>query len=304
MKTAAAAGFAVLALSALPLSAEELRIDTARGPADVPQSPGTVVAFDLAAVDTLGALDIPIAGRPDMLGTEYLDASAGDVPVAGTLFEPDFEAVNAMSPDLVIVGGRSATQYDALSDIAPVLDMTIPGEALVETGLDRIDAYGEIFDKTEEATALRDRLEAKIESARAAVDGKGTGLIVLTNGPKISAYGAGTRFGWVHDTLGLPEAVETEGQGRHGQPISFEFIAEADPDWLLVIDRAQAIGAEGARARATLDNPLVAGTTAWSEGQVVFLDAADAYLVGGGARAMERTLDTLIDAFDTDATAS
>ena len=299
-----AAGFAVLALSALPLSAEEVRIDTARGSEDVPQSPETVVVFDLAAVDTLGALDIPIAGRPDILGTDYLEASAGAVPVVGTLFEPDFEAVNAMSPDLVIVGGRSATQYDALSDIAPVLDMTIPGEALIETGLDRIDAYGTIFDKTEEAAALRDRLEAKIETARAAIEGQGTGLMVLTNGPKISAYGAGTRFGWVHDTLGLPQAVETEGEGRHGQPVSYEFIAEANPDWLLVIDRAAAIGEEGARASATLDNPLVARTTAWSEGQVIYLDAADAYLVGGGARAMERTLDSLIEAFRADASGS
>lgn len=299
-----AAGFAVLALSVLPLSAQELRIETARGSEDVPQAPETVVVFDLAAVDTLGALDVAIAGRPDMLGTEYLEASAGDVPVAGTVFEPDFEAVNAMSPDLVIIGGRTATQYDALSRIAPTLDMTIPGEALVETGLDRIDAYGTLFDKEDEATALRDRLEAKIETARAAIDGKGDGMIVLTNGPKVSAYGAGTRFGWIHDTLGLPEAVETESEGRHGQPVSFEFIAEADPDWLLVIDRAAAIGEEGARASATLDNPLVARTAAWSEGQVVYLDAADAYLVGGGARAMERTLDTLIDAFGTDASAS
>lgn len=41
----------------------------------------------------------------------------------------------------------------------------------------------------------------------------------------------------------------------------------------------------------------MAGTTAWEEGQVVYLDGADAYLNGGGAQSMERTLDTLIDAF-------
>lgn len=299
-----AASFLVLALSGLPVAAQEVMIDTARGAESVSTNPETVVAFDLAAVDTLGALGIPVAGRPDMLGTEYLEASAGNAPVVGTVFEPEFEAVNALAPDLVIVGGRSSTQYDALSRIAPMLDMTIPGETLVETGLDRIDAYGMLFAKEDEATALRGRIEDKIERARVAIDGNGNGLIVLTNGPKVSAYGSGTRFGWVHDTLGLPEAVETESEGRHGQPVSFEFIAEADPDWLLVIDRAAAIGDEGARAAATLDNPLVAETTAWREGQVVYLDPADAYLVGGGAQAMERTLDTLIDAFGTAASDS
>lgn len=299
-----AAGLAVFALSTLPLSAEELRLDTARGAEEVPAAPETVIAFDPAAIDTLSALGIAVAGRPDVLGTAYLEAAAGEAAVVGTLFEPDLEAVNAQSPDLVIVGGRSATQYDALSRVAPTIDMTIPGEALVETGLDRIDAYGTLFGKEDEAADLRERLEGKIAEAREAMAGKGHGMIVLTNGPKVSAYGAGTRFGWVHDTLGLAEAVETESEGRHGQPVSFEFIADADPDWLLVIDRAAAIGAEGARASATLDNPMVARTTAWSEDQVVFLDAADAYVVGGGAQAMERTLDTLIEAFGADASGS
>lgn len=86
--------------------------------------------------------------------------------------------------------------------------------------------------------------------------------------------------------------------------MSFDFIAAADPDWLLVIDRAAAIGEEGARAAATLDNPLVARTTAWQEDQVVYLDAADAYIVGGGAQAMERTLDALIAAFGADESGS
>ena len=297
------ASILALALSTLPLAAQE-QVDTARGTESVPSDPRTVVAFDLAAVDTLGALGVPVAGRPDILGTGYLEESAGDAPIVGTVFEPDFEAVNALAPDLVIVGGRSATQYDALSGLAPTLDMTIPGEALVETGLDRIDAYGALFGKEDEATALRSRLEDRIETAKAAIKGRGDGLIVLTNGPKISAYGAGTRFGWIHDTLNLPEAVETEAEGTHGQPVSFEFVAAADPDWLLVIDRAAAIGDEGARAEATLDNPLVAETKAWREGQVVYLNAADAYLVGGGARAMERTLDTLTDAFGKDASGS
>lgn len=188
-----AAGLAVLALSVLPLSAEELRLDTARGTESVPQTPETVVVFDPAAIDTLSALGIEVAGRPDILGTPYLEAAAGDAPVAGTLFEPDFEAVNAMSPDLVIIGGRSATRYDALTRIAPTIDMTIPGEALVETGLDRIDAYGALFGREDEAAMLRDRLEGKIEEAREAIASKGDGMIVLTNGPKVSAYGAGTR---------------------------------------------------------------------------------------------------------------
>ncbi len=285
------------ALAAQAATAQEVTIETARGDATLPAAPQEVVVFDLAALDTLGALGVGMAGVPDLVGSDILSDAAGDAEIVGTVFEPDYEAVNALGADLAVIGGRSATQLDAMARILPTIDMTIPGEDLVETGLARIDAFGTLFGRADEAARLRATIEDKIARAQSAIEGQGDGLIVLTNGPKVSAYGAGTRFGWIHDNLGLPEAVETTSEGRHGQPVSFEFIASADPDWLIVIDRAAAIGAEGARAQATLDNPLVAGTKAWKAGQVVYLDAADAYLNGGGAQSMERTLDTLIDAF-------
>jgi len=32
---------------------------------------------------------------------------------------------------------------------------------------------------------------------------------VMTNGPKISAFGLGSRFGWIHSTLQIEPAVTT-----------------------------------------------------------------------------------------------
>ena len=74
---------------------------------------------------------------------------------------------------------------------------------------------------------------------------------------------------------------------------SFEFIREANPDILLVIDRMAAIGQESEGARATLDNALVHETTAWKTGQVVHLSAAPIYIAGGGIQSMTRTLDEI-----------
>ncbi|MHA3976791.1 siderophore ABC transporter substrate-binding protein [Halovulum sp. GXIMD14794] len=288
--------FATTMLLAAPAVSQTVTVETARGAVDMPAAPETVVAFDIAAIDTLYALGIPVAGRPDKLYVDYL-AEAEAAEVVGSLFEPDLEAINALQPDLVILGSRSSTQLESLQGLAPTIDMTIPGEALIETGLARIDAYGALFDRADEAAALRNRLESKIDAARTAADGKGSALIVLTNGPKVSAYGADSRFGWVHGALGLEPAAQTDDAGSHGQPISFEFIAEANPDWLIVIDRAAAIGADGARAEQTLDNELVAETTAWEKGQVVYLNGADAYISGGGAQSIERALDLLTTAF-------
>jgi iron complex transport system substrate-binding protein len=79
--------------------------------------------------------------------------------------------------------------------------------------------------------------------------------------------------------------------------VSFEFIREANPDWLLVLDRAAAVGSNEQAARVTLDNELVAETTAWKKGQVVYLPAPDFYIAAGGVQSLERVLATVTEAF-------
>lgn len=286
----------VLALPTV-LNAQTVQVETAAGQVGVGAEPSKVVALDFAALDTLGALGVPVAGRPDFVPPHYLADMLAGVPAVGTLFEPDFEALAVMAPDLIFAGGRSQTQVPALARLAPTLDMTIDGSDMIAQARSRIDAYGAIFRRETEARALKGRLDKALADTGAAVSGKGDALILLTNGGKISAYGAQSRFGWLHGALGLPEAVPDLKAGNHGEAVSFEFVARADPDWLLVVDRGAAVGQQGEAAAATLDNPLIAGTTAGRESQIVYLDAAALYLAGGGFQSMMRTLGQLRDAF-------
>jgi len=284
---------AVAVLSCLPASAQTVTVTTARGPVDVAAQPETVAVFDIAAIDTIHALGLTPAGVPDKLYVPYL-ADLDAAPV-GTLFEPDLEKLAALGPDLIILGGRSSTQFDAVSGLAPTLDMTI-WEDLVAEARARIEAYGAIFGAEDKAAELRAALDAKLAETAAAAAGKGTALIVMANGPKVSAYGKGSRFGWIHTALNLPEAQENLDPETHGDAISFEFIAEVNPDWLIVIDRGAAIGEAGG-ASATLDNALVQGTTAAQRGQIVYLDPAPIYIAGGGYTSMMQALDELLAAF-------
>jgi iron complex transport system substrate-binding protein len=255
------------------------------------------VVFDIAALDTIDALGIAPIGVPDNTYLPSLEHLKGSAEVVGTLFEPDFEAVAALEPDLVVVGGRSASQLDALSAIAPTVDMTVAGDSLTDDARTRVLAYGTLFGREEAAAELAGGLDAALADARRAVAGKGDGLVLLTNGTKMSAFGPGSRFGWVHDELGLPAAVQTSYDGTHGEAVSFEFVQKANPDWLVVVDRAAAIGEEDASARETLDNPLVAETTAWKRDQIVFLDPSAMYIAGGGIRALAGLLGQIADAF-------
>ena len=289
-----------LALAAIllsALSANAMDVATARGPVSVEATPGTIAVFDVAAIDTLARLGIHPAGVPEKLYVPELEPMKEGATAIGTLFEPDLEALSALAPDLIIVGARSAAKMDMVAKVAQTLDMTIDGEDLFGKTKERLATYGALFGKKAEADAIAGELDARLAAARAAVAGKGKALIVMTNGPKVSAYGPGSRFGWVHAALDLPPAIEKIDAATHGEAVSFEFIREANPDWLLVLDRAAAVGSNEQSARVTLDNELVAETTAWKKGQVVYLPAPDFYIAAGGVQSLERVLATVTEAF-------
>ncbi|MCJ8054816.1 siderophore ABC transporter substrate-binding protein [Shinella curvata] len=289
--------FALMLFGVTAASAEELEIATAAGPRSVSLPVETVAVFDIAAVDTLDRLGVTMAGLPSNLYLPELAPLKEKSTDAGDIFEPDLEALSALAPDLIILGGRSSTKVDAAAQVAATIDMTMDGDDLLEQARQRIETYGKLFARESEAAEARGELDAAVGTARAAVAGKGKALIVMTNGPKISAYGPGSRFGWLHRSLALPAAIEDVEAATHGEAVSFEFIRSANPDWLIVLDRAAAIGAGEQSARTTLDNELVAATTAWRKGQVIYLPSGDFYIAAGGARAMVRVFDAITKGF-------
>ncbi|PYG32453.1 siderophore ABC transporter substrate-binding protein [Pelagimonas varians] len=285
-----------LAAIASPLAAETISVETYAGAVDVPVYPEKIAVFDVASLDTLDALGVKPTGVVGPIFVTYLDAAKEGAAPIGSLFEPDFEAVAAMAPDLIVAGGRSSKVAPDLAKIAPTVDMTI-WEDTVGQGLARLEAFGKIFGKEAEAASLTEAFTTKLDFTKAMAADQGSALIIITNGPKISAYGSGGRFGWLHSTIGLREAVEAVEQATHGEAISFEFIRDANPDVLIVIDRQAAIGKDGDRARATLDNALVHETNAWKNGKVIYLDSAPLYIAGGGIQSMGMTLDQITAAF-------
>ncbi len=289
-----------LALAMAPLAAtadDHLTIETYRGPVQVAPSPEKIAVFDMAALDVIDALGIKPIGTAQPVIIDYLLDTVEGTENIGTVFEPDYETIAALQLDLIVAGGRSHKVVPNLSELAPTVDMTI-WEDTVGQGLERLAALGKVFGKEAKAAELADAFQAKLDAAQSAIAGKGTALIVMTNGPKVSAYGAAGRFGWLHNTIGLPEAVEAVEQATHGEAISFEFIRDADPDILIVIDRQAAIGQDSVSAKTTLDNALVHETKAWKNNKVIYLDPAAIYVAGGGIQSMMRTLDQFITAFE------
>ncbi|AVO39413.1 siderophore ABC transporter substrate-binding protein [Pukyongiella litopenaei] len=293
-----AALLAAALAAAVPVSAAQVTVHSAAGEATVQAPPDRVAVYDIPALDTLQALGVPVGATVRQVYVDYLEPSRASAEMVGTLFEPDYEALHAYGPDLIIVGQRSTGLAGDLTRIGPVMDASFAPDAHLAQVLASFDRYAELFDRAPEAASLKDTLAARIDAARAAVTGAGSALIVMTNGPKISTFGPGSRFGWLHGELGLDPAVTDIADASHGEAISFEYIARADPDWLIVLDRTAAIGQTGQGARDVLDNDLVRGTRAWSAGQVVYLDPAAMYIAAGGHQATMRVLGQIIDAFE------
>lgn len=289
---AALAGAFVLSVGVAPSMGEPFKITHAQGVTELAAAPKTVLTFDLSALDTLTALGVDVAGVPEANLPISLSQFATK-PKIGSLFEPDYEAVSALEPDLVIVAGRAAPKYAELAAIAPTVDLTTNPKTFMTSATGNIRKLGEIFGKQAEAEAALSQLETSTSALRAQAQSAGKAMLVLTTGGKMSTYGRGSRFGVLFTDYGFQPVDDQIAAGNHGQPISFEYILEKNPDWLFVIDRDGAIGEEGASASRLLDNEIVRRTVAWQKGQVVYLDAASWYLVGAGLTSLQSAVDQI-----------
>lgn len=275
---------------------KDVTIDTARGEVTLATNPQKIAVFEISALDDLTAIGVQPGATVDNVALPNLKDIYQNATVVGTFFEPNLEALNAYQPDLVIIGQRSAAKFDDVKAVIPnTIDVTISFDNFIEQSLLRIKDYGKLFNKQAEADKVIADINQLIEETKQATAEKGNALTILVSGNRMSAYGAGSRFGWIYE-LGITEASQSLKQGIHGQPISHEFIKEINPDWLFVLDRNAAIGREGISAKEFLDNPVVSDTTAWKKGQVIYLSGS-AYIAPGSVYQLTEDITQVKTAF-------
>ncbi|MBA3927364.1 siderophore ABC transporter substrate-binding protein [Listeria rustica] len=277
-------------------TAKELTIKHELGETKVKQNPGKVVVFDFGTLDTLQALDLSknVAGLPKQSLPKYLDDFASDKYAdLGGLKEPDFEKINEAAPDLNIISGRQSDSYDKFSDIAPTIYQGVDTKDYMKSFQANVNTVASLFGKEDEAKKQLDAIDKQVADVKASVPAGKTGLIILANDGKMSAYGPGSRFGLIHDVLGVTADPKIEAS-THGQSISSEYIAEKNPDYLYVIDRGAAIGGESS-AKSVVENDLVKKTNAYKDGHIVYLNPEYWYLSGGGLESVSEMVKEVGD---------
>ncbi len=254
------------------------------GTVEVKQNPERVVVFDFGALDTLEALGVDVIGLPKANIPAYLSQYKDDKYVdVGNLKEPNFEAIHAAKPDLIIISDRQAKLFDQLNEIAPTVYTNVDYSDYLPSLEKNVQTLASLFGKEAQATEALTKLEQEI----AAVNEKTTAmnekaLIVLVNDGKISAYGSKSRFGFIHDVLGVKQADENISVSTHGQSVAFEYIVKTNPDYIFVIDRSAVVGNSETAAKQVIENELVQKTNAFKNSHIVYLDPNVWYLSGGG----------------------
>jgi len=293
---AATALVASLSISA-PAFAADIVVQHAQGETTLPGVPTKVLVQDWAAFDNLQALGVAVAGVPSSNAPSYLqDVVPADALQIGSLFEPDFEGIAAAEADVYFIGGRSASVYPTAKDILPTIDLSLADNSDIIGGIKgNLAKLGEIFGAQSKAAELSAALDAKVAEVKAAAEGKGNGLVLVTNAGNVGVYGPDSRVAWIHNQVGIPSAMQNVKDGDHGgDGVSFEFILETNPDWLFVVDRDAGTGASTGAAAALLDNELVNQTKAAQQGHIVYLDPQAAYITMHGYTGVMLLLDQVL----------
>src|SRR5699024_2117483 len=161
---------------------------------------------------------------------------------------------------LIIISGRQSELYDELKKLGPVVYLGVDHTRYLESFQENVKVIGEIFSEEETIEQVLADIDEQIAELHTMAEDLGkNGLIILANDDKISAYGESSRFGIIHDVFGIPPVDTNIEASTHGMNVSFEYVAQQNPDLLYVIDRSAAIGEEPA-AKNIVENELMKST--------------------------------------------
>ncbi len=266
---------------------------------EVPYDAQRIAVLDMASLDILDALGVGdrVVGSAKTTLSYLQDYMTEDVAQLGTIKEADLEAVMACEPDVIFIGGRLAESYDALSEIAPVVYLSVDTElGVVESVRQNAANVATIFGLESKVEDLMAGFDSRIAALADAAEGKTAivglvtsgGFNILGNDGRCSMVGREIGF----ENIGIDAAAATS---THGNESSFEFVVEKDPDYMVVLDRDAAIATEGAKlAQEVVENELVKSTRVYNDGHIIYLaNPAVWYTAEGGITALDLMLQDL-----------
>ncbi len=233
-----------------PVSGEKITVSTNKGEVQVPKNPKRVVVLDNTSAETVKAMGVtPVAIPKGLFAKSVLGdwISNTDVKDTGTHAEPKFDVIEDVKPDLIIGGYRFAKSEGDIKKIAEktgaaFIDIAAEDGApqgRVETMRSSTITLGKIFGKDEQAKQIVADFDKSLDEAKAQATGQSVFLSIV-NGGKID-NGAKRMQPFVAP-LNLKDVFGGQAGDHHqNSGLTPEAIAQANPQWVIVMDRDAAV---------------------------------------------------------------
>ena len=283
-------------------AATTISIEHFNGVTSVQKHPTRMVVLDYSVLDNMIALgvtdNVEIATSTKYI-PKYIDISKfNKVTDIGNLKEPNLEAIYNFNPDIIIINGRQLRYYDNLSKIAPTVNTKHDKNSdYVDTLYNNIGIVGRLFDKEIEAFRLCAEINNRISKVNSMKKDKGMILFIVGN--KMFAVSKNSMMGGLpYDACKLETVVEesntTKKTGPYVNEISFEYIRDKNPEYILVVNRDAALRMNSKKNKEFLmSNPLLQDVNAIKNNRVEFVDSEIWYLSGGGYQSTLTMIDEI-----------
>lgn len=272
----------------LAMTQERILCKHQLGESIVPQYPARIVVMDVGALDQLTRLGVQgIVAVPNVLPDHLSQYNADEFIKIRDPWDPDLEAVKRAQPDFIIYGARDPKIYALLSEMAPTISYEENYMDYMETYVPYLKSLGQVFGKEKEVERhLVGAYEEIHVIRRLSEQDNKRGLILLYTQGRYHAFGPGSRFGFIHDELGVKPLSDTLSTSIRGSRIDDHFIEQTNPDYLFIVDRDAALGWQSA-GKEIIINDAIKKTNAYKNNKIVWLTPRQWYLSGHGMYILE-----------------
>ena len=267
---------------------------------EFPTNPERLVVLNLQTLDFLDAVGMgdKIVGLiKDQSAPEHLQKYMKDDSITnvGGMKDIDMEAVMSLEPDVIFSSDRTEKKYDEFAAIAPTF------AAYVDYDAGFMEGYNKLADKHSLILGVEDKVDSIIdgyEERIAKIDefaGDQTALLGIFAGG-LNTLGNTGRASIVVNEMGFENLAGDENV-NHGNVSSYEAWLELNPDYMFILDKDTAVGAEGATAakeQMEVNNPVIAQTDAYKNGKIIYLEPSTAwYLSDGGITSLDLMISSV-----------
>lgn len=266
---------------------------------ELPKHSDKVAIYDLGVASTFAALGLEenIVGLPKgennaSLSEQLQTFESDEYANLGGLKPQEFEKLAEQQPEVIMIHGRQSNtqmieEFEAAAPDAKIVNVAADKNNYFADIMEMTTLIGEMYDKQEEAEELVNDMQTKVDEVEQTVtEADEDMLFIQTNGGDLSFHGEGGRFGYLYEDLGFTSAGEQGGEEAetddHGNQVSYEFIADANPGAILVMDRGAVAGGGDATPVDVMINDVTSGVDAVENENIIELDPLAWYMSAGG----------------------